>query len=85
MPSRSNQGFQLQLRLTRAILRRFRDWNSVVITDGRGRAITRAEDVPMVRDGGVDLLIQVRTDLPPRTQKAVETRLRRIMESESFE
>ncbi len=50
--SRSNEGFAFQLRVTRAILRRFRDWDSVIVTDGRGRVITAAEDVPLTRDGG---------------------------------
>lgn len=83
--SRANQGFALQIRTTTAILQRFRDWDSVTVTDGRGRVITSASDVPLTRDGGIDLILRIRADLPPRNQKALQTRIRKVFESERFE
>ncbi len=82
--NRRNQGFELQVRVTRNIMARFRDWPSVVITDGRGRVVTRVEDIPLTRDGGVDLIIRVRAELPERVQKALETRILKIFRSEDF-
>jgi hypothetical protein len=82
--SRSNQGRLFQATVTQRIIERFRDWSSVHIVDSRGRVITSVSDIRYSRDGGEDLFVEIRADLPEPVQKAVETRLRKIGATERF-
>src|ERR687884_176313 len=82
--SRSNQGREFQAKLTENFLSRFKEWTSVRIRDSRGRAINSAADINYGRDLGIDLFIEIRSDLPNHIQKAVETKLIKILSNERF-
>jgi hypothetical protein len=84
MTSPSNQGRAFQAKITERFVSRFKDWESVRIIDAKGRVITSAADIKFSRDGGEDLFVEIREDLPERVQKTIETRLFKVGATERF-